>query len=83
MDKWELVGRITYSPRKMTILKTLTRPMTPTQISKATKIKLSNTSDALKELAGMGLVQMMTPKEMKKGRLFFVTKKGKSILKLI
>lgn len=81
MKKWEAVGRLTYSPRKRKILRSINRPMTPTDISKVTGIKLSNTSDSLSQLVKMGLLEMVTPKDIRKGRLFRVTKKGKEAIK--
>ena len=83
MDKWEILGRIKAGSRKAKILKVLDQPMTPTEIAKSTGVKLSNTSDALRELVDMGVVSMVTPKEMKKGRLFSLTTKGKQISKLL
>lgn len=83
MKKWAAVGKIIYSPRKKIILKALTQPMTPTQISKVTKIKLSNTSDTVRELVEMGLVDMLTPAEMRKGRIFIINKNGKEVLRSI
>jgi DNA-binding MarR family transcriptional regulator len=83
VSKWKIIGRVTYSSRKRKILQILEKPMTPTQISKITKIKLSNTSDTIRELIEMGLVEMLTPKTMRKGRIYRITRKGKDVLKII
>lgn len=77
---WEIIGIIRYSKRLYAILKTLTEPLSPTEISKLTNKQLTNVSNGLKRLEEMGLVENMTPRT-RKGKIYQITRKGKEILK--
>ena len=54
-------------------------PLTPTEISKMTKIARSNVSTKLIYLRKKGLVECVTP-QRRKGRLYALTKKGKDVM---
>ena len=51
----------------------------PKQISKETSIQINHVSNILKELLDKELVSCKTP-ELKKGRIYSITPKGKEIL---
>jgi predicted transcriptional regulator len=54
-------------------------PETPTRISRVLKMSLSNVSTKLKELKIRGLVECINPGR-RKGRIYIITTKGKSLL---
>ncbi len=57
-------------------------PETPTRISRILKMSLSNVSTKLKELKIRGLVECINPGR-RKGRIYIITTKGKSLLDII
>jgi len=61
------------------IMVLMTRPKTPTELSKESGLNLSNTSRVLKQLEARGLVECLTPAEVL-GRIYAITKKGEDVL---
>ncbi len=65
---------------RQTCLKSLASgPKTPADIAKTTKENLPHVSRALKELAGKGLVECLTP-AASKNRIYGITSAGQEIL---
>lgn len=54
--------------------------MTPRELEKEAKIKISHISRALKELSELGLVKCLTP-DTRRSKIYSITKLGKDILK--
>ncbi len=79
---WDIIATLRYGKRLRAILKALTEPLSPTEISKITGKQLSNVSNGLRKLEVMGLVENITSRKGK-GRIYRITQKGKEILKRI
>ena len=78
-----LLGYIKASSYRKKIIKSLQdKKLTPIELAKETDIPLSHISNTLAELLEKDLVVCLTP-ELKKGRLYELTKKGSSILQHI
>ena len=76
-----LLGYIKASSYRSKIIKSLEgKKLTPMELAKDTNIPLSHVSNTLAELLEKDLVDCLTP-ELKKGRLYDLTKEGRSILK--
>ena len=76
----DIIGFILGSKYRNEILLKLGRGIrTPKQISKETAIQINHVSNILKELFDKGLVVCKTP-DLRKGRLYQITEKGKEIL---
>ena len=76
-----LLGYIKASSYRSKIIRALEgKKLTPIEIAKETNIPLSHVSNTLAELLEKDLVVCLTP-ELKKGRLYDLTKGGNSILK--
>ena len=67
---------------RLSILKILDKPMTPTQIAGLLENHRPTISRSLLDMEKKGLVKCLTPKE-KTGRLYVRTKKGEWVLKKI
>ena len=70
----------TYRKKVMNALKG--KKLTPSELAKETGIPLPHVSNTLEELSQKDLVVCLTP-ELKKGRLYDLTKEGRSVLKSI
>ena len=55
-------------------------PKLPGQLGRETKLRLTHVSRALRELAGRGLVECLTPDAKGPGRLYALTKSGSSLV---
>ncbi|MDA7939726.1 MAG: helix-turn-helix domain-containing protein [Nitrosopumilus sp.] len=79
---WDDVGFAVSGKHRLRILKILQNaPLTPSQISRRTNLHMSQITRSLKELQDRDLVKCLNP-ELKKGRLFSLTKKGSEISKM-
>lgn len=58
------------------------KQLTPAEIAKETDIPLSHVSNVLAELSEKDLVICLTP-ELRKGRIFDLTKEGRNVLKYL
>ena len=79
---YNLVSYIIRGRIRLSILRVLDKPMTPTQIAEILKNHRSTISRSLLSMEEKGIVKCLTPKE-KTGRLFALTLKGKGVLKEI
>lgn len=79
MVRWELVSFVNRSHQRKKILSALQKPITPSQLSRATGLYLTHVSRALKELADKGLVECLTPKERVE-KYYRTTALGRSVL---
>ena len=79
---YDLVSYVIRGRARLSILKMLDKPMTPTQIASLQKNHRSTISRSLLDMKKKGIVKCLTPKE-KTGRLYVLTKKGKRVLKKI
>lgn len=80
-----MYGLISYLSRgktRLSIIRLLDKPMTPTKIAEILKTHRSTVSRSLLDMEKKGLIKCLTPKE-KTGRLYLVTKKGKEALKKV
>lgn len=76
-----LLGYIKASTYRKNIIRSLNdKKLTPIELAKETNISLSHISNTLAELLEKNLVVCLTP-ELKKGRLYELTKEGHNILK--
>ena len=64
------------------IITNLDKPMTPTDLAKKTNLHRPAISRSLIEMTNKKIIKCLTPNE-KTGRLYFLTDKGKKILKEI
>lgn len=79
--KWHLIGTIKSSNYREKVLRELTEnTQTPKWLAKKTNIKFSHISTVLTELQKLKLIKCLTP-ELRKGRIYSITKLGKEILK--
>ena len=79
MVRWDLVSFVKRSSQRSKILSLLKKPMTPSEIAKATGMYLTHVSRTLRELRERNLVECLTPEE-RVGRYYRLTKLGKKIL---
>ena len=81
MKKWELLGKVTSSTYRQTVVYSLANgKMTPKDIAKDSGIKFSNISTVLRQLVDIGVAQCLTP-NLKKGRIYTLTARGKKLVK--
>jgi len=80
---WELIGFLRSSNYRLKVLKSLSdKEHTPSEIEKNTGIKISHVSRTLKEITDKKLAECLNPK-LRKGKLYKITKLGKSLLNKI
>lgn len=79
---WLKLGKVKRSKNKQKIIKALTKPKTPTELSEELKLARSTCSNTLLELQEMGLVKCLTP-NLRMGRLYQLTEEGQEIKKQI
>jgi len=80
---WKKYGYVISSGyRKKVILSLTEGPKTPKQIAIETSLYLSHVSKTLKELSSFEIVTCLNP-ELKRGRVYELTKDGKEIAKQI
>lgn len=79
---WVKYGRIVSSRNKKKVLLALTKPKTPTEVSRQIKIARSTVSRTLIELETLGVVKCLT-KELRMGRVYTTTKEGAEIQKAL
>ena len=83
VSKWELMGKILASRYRRKVLSALsTRLLTPRKLEQKLNIKISHISFTLSELTELRLVKCATP-NLRAGKLYGITKKGKDILCLL
>ena len=80
VSKWYLISKTKSSSYRKNILILLhKKEMTPRELEKETKIKISHISRALKELSKLGLVKCLTP-SIRRSKIYSITKLGGDIL---
>jgi predicted transcriptional regulator len=80
---WKKYGYIISSEYRKKVLDSLQKgPKTPKQIAAETNLYLSHVSKTLNELVSFGTAVCLTP-ELKRGRIYELTKDGKEIAKYI
>jgi predicted transcriptional regulator len=78
-----LLGYVKASSYRIEIIKALEgKKLTPIELAKVTEIPLSHVSNTLAELLDKDLVVCLTP-ELKKGKIYEITKEGRNILKYL
>ena len=79
-DKWELIGKIKSSEWRLRVLKILNENMKlPSELSKEANISSSHISEVLSNLEEMKLIECKNP-NLRKGKIYSITKLGKEIL---
>lgn len=76
---YDLISYVTRGRVRKEVLKGLSKPLTPTQLSRKINTHRSTTSRAIIALEEKKLVECLTPKE-KMGRYYQITKTGKKIM---
>ncbi len=76
---WDAYSYVFRSKNRKLVLASLTKPKTPSQISRDTGILLPHVSRALRELEQKGLVKCLTPQE-RMGRIYTLTDLGREVL---
>lgn len=79
---YDLISFVTRGKIRIKVLKALSEPKTPTQLSPVVGTHRSTVSRAILSLEKKGLVKCITPDE-KLGRFYQVTPLGKKILEKI
>lgn len=79
---WETISFVNRSKNRKLILFKISKPTTPTTLSKELNLHRSVTSRALLDLEEKGLVTCLNP-ESKKERYYQVTKKGQEMKRRI
>ena len=79
---YDLISYVVRGKVRLSVLSVLSKPMTPTKIADLLKNHRSTVSRSLIDMEKKGLVKCLTPKE-KTGRLYTITKNGKSILEKV
>lgn len=82
-EKWAIIGKIKVSPIKYKTLKTIrTEYLMPSEIAKYSGLRITQVSNALRDLKDKKLVICIN-EEAKKGRLYHNTDLGLEILEII
>ncbi len=82
-DKWELIGKLKSSEWRLKVLKILEKEMKqPSELSKEANISSSHISEVIKNLEELKLIECKNP-NLRKGKIYSITKLGKDILKEI
>jgi len=80
---WTIFGKILSSSYKREIMLVLNqKESTPKIISKETHFSINHISSVLKELKDFELIECLN-EELKKGRIYHLTNKGRTIIKKI
>lgn len=79
---YDLISYVIRGKVRYSILQILDKPMTPTQIAHKLKNHRSTISRSLIDMEKKGIVKCVIP-NVKLGRLYIITKSGKSILEKI
>ena len=79
---WDSLSFVMRAKNRKIVLKSLVTPQTPSSIRERTKLNIKVVSRALKELSREGLITCKTP-NLKLGKIYVLTKKGREILKMI
>ena len=79
---YDLVSFVSRGKIRKKILKNLSEPKTPTQLSGKIGTHRSTISRAILSLEDKGLLKCLTPNE-KLGRYYSITETGKKVLKLM
>lgn len=79
-DDWEVIGFVISSGYRVAVLRRLAEgPATPSQIAEDTGRSISHISRALHNLRDRDLVHLLVPEERKKGRIYGMTDRGRSV----
>jgi len=77
-SSWSDLSFVKRSKERSSVFNCLDEPKTPTQIKNECKMQISRASRALKELTNRGLVECLTPREVR-GRYYRLNKKGERL----
>jgi len=79
-DDWDSVSYVISSKYRVeTLVELYDRPRTPSKIAEENELSTAHVSRALKELREKGMVELLVSDNQKKGRVYGITEKGKSI----
>lgn len=79
---WNLVGYVKRSKNRLKALKLLDFPKMPTEVGKEMKISLTHASKIIRELNSKKLIHCLN-ENLKVGRIYQITDKGKRVRKQI
>lgn len=77
---WADYSFVVRGRQRKQIISLMTRPKTPTELAKESKLNLTNASRVLVQFEKRGLARCLTPKEAI-GRVYVLTARGKQVLK--
>lgn len=82
--EWEVVGHVVSSTYRVTVLQRLAdSPAPPSTIAEDTDCSVSHISRALKDLKERDLVDLLVPESRKKGRIYGITDRGRTVWETI
>lgn len=82
--EWEVVGHVVSSTYRVKVLQRLAEsPAPPSTIAENTDCSVSHISRALKDLQEHDLVDLLVPESRKKGRIYGITEKGRTVCETI
>jgi len=76
--QWGDYSYVIRGKQKVRVLKVMDKPMTVTEIKKATELSLSETSRVVRGFAKVGLAKCLNPDDVI-GRVYELTQRGKAI----
>jgi len=80
-DTWNLYSFVMRGKNRRLVLKSLTKPQTPTSIKENTRLGIKVVSRVLKEFNAKGIVECKTPNQ-KLGKVYVLSAKGKKVVEL-
>lgn len=82
-EELDLYGYVSSSSRRESIVTVLEKsPMTPSQISENTDIRLNHVSNVLSDLSDEEVVKCVNP-DRKRGRIYKLTEEGNKVAKKV
>ncbi len=82
MSDWKTIGKLLSSKNRRKVFYSLYDGKMPSEVSRETGLASSNVSKMIKELEELGLVRCVNS-ELRKGRVYKYTKKGKEIYQIL
>lgn len=83
-EDWREVGYVASSEYRTAVLASLSEgPAMPTTLVEKTGFEIAHISRTLGGLRDKGLVKLLVPEEMKKGRIYGITDRGEEVLEQV
>jgi len=75
---WNLYSWVVRGKQRRKVIEAMSKPKTPSEIRKDTKLSIAHVSKVLKLFAKMGIAKCLTP-DVRIGKIYALTEKGKRI----